>query len=73
MSNAELGATPHNADDAVKTARPQRNRRLRPTRSATRPATMSRAPKTTVYAFSTQESCASVAPANVRRRSPNAT
>src|SRR5262249_13177854 len=66
-------ASAHSADDAVKIAAPHRNTRLRPTRSATRPAVTSSAPNTIVYALRTHERSAFEAVANVSRISGNAT
>ena len=41
------GATPHSSDATVKTTRPERNTRRRPSRSPSRPASRSRLPKVT--------------------------
>jgi hypothetical protein len=48
MSSPSDGATAHRADEAVKMPSPSRKARLRPARSAQRPAGTSRAAKTMV-------------------------
>src|SRR5205814_71554 len=58
---------------ALKSARPRRKVRLRPTRSAMRPDGTSRAPNTIVYALRTQESWAAETRANVARIAGKAT
>ena len=48
MSSGTVGASPHRADPTVNTAIPTKNTRRRPTRSAVRPPTTRRDPKTTL-------------------------
>ena len=67
------GATPQSAEAALKRPRPSRKMRLRPTRSAIRPAGTSSAPNTMVYALRTQESWAAETCANVARIAGKAT
>ena len=67
------GATPQSVEAALKSARPSRKMRLRPTRSAMRPAGTSSAPNTMVYALRTQESWAAETCANVARMAGKAT
>jgi hypothetical protein len=66
------GAAAHAALATVKSARPPRNARLRPVRSAQRPAGTRSAAKTIAYALSTQESDASDVPSKSRWMSGNA-
>src|SRR4051812_31674493 len=67
------GARPQSAEAALKSARPTRKVRFRPTRSAMRPAGTRRAPNTIVYALRTQESWAAETCANVARMAGKAT
>ncbi len=48
MRNHGANATPHMSEPIVNTARPRWNQRLRPERSAMRPAPRSSAPNTTL-------------------------
>jgi hypothetical protein len=65
-------ARPHASEPARNTATPPTKMRLRPCRSASRPAGTSSAAYTTVYAFSTHDRSAGVAPANAARSAGNA-
>ena len=51
ISIPELVASPSRSEAAVKTTRPKRNSRLRPSRSPARPPSRRKPPKTRVYAF----------------------
>src|SRR4029079_19217455 len=66
------GATAQRADPTVNVAMPTRNIRLRPIRSATRPAGTRSAPNTIAYAFRTQERSLSDVPEKSRASSGNA-
>ena len=51
ISIPELDESPSSSDAVVKTTRPNRNRRLRPSRSPARPPRSRKPPKTSVYAL----------------------
>ena len=71
--NPAVGARPHSIEARVNTTTAVRNVRRRPTRSARRPAGISKAAKTIVYAFSTHDSEEALTPLKSARIAGNAT
>ena len=61
-STSSDGAAPHSAEPAANSSMPARNVRLRPARSAIRPAGIMSAAMTIAYAFSTHDIAAGLAP-----------
>ena len=72
-SRPSEGAIAHSSDAAVKMITPHSNRRLRPSRSAMRPAATRNAANTMLYAFRTHETLAKSASGNDFWMSGNAT
>lgn len=66
IRNSTDGAIPHNIEAKVKMTTALRNSRRRPIRSASRPAGISAAANTIVYAFSTHDRAAVLVPLKVR-------
>ena len=62
ISTPDVGASAHSSEPSENTSRPSWNTRLRPTRSAVEPASMSRLARTSVYASTVHCSPASEEP-----------